>query len=92
VVGDEASLFLDDPWHVDSPSIELRRETEPERITVEHIPVELANAYRLELENASEAICGEVPVLLGRDDAIGRARVLEALYQSAQAGAPVELF
>ena len=26
VVGDEASLFLDDPWHCQEPVIELRRD------------------------------------------------------------------
>jgi predicted dehydrogenase len=86
VVGDEASLFLDDPWHIGSPGIDLRREA-----AVERIPVEPASSYRLELENVSDAIRGEAPLLLGRDDALGQARVIESLYRSADAGAPVEL-
>jgi xylose dehydrogenase (NAD/NADP) len=86
VVGDDASLFVDDPWHIGSPGIELRREGE-----VERIPVEPANSYRLELENVSDAIRGEAPLLLGRDDALGQARVIESLYRSAAAGAPVEV-
>jgi xylose dehydrogenase (NAD/NADP) len=86
VVGDEASLFVDDPWHIGSAGIDLRRGAE-----VERIPVEPASSYRLELENVSDAIRGEAPLLLGRDDALGQARVIESLYRSAEAGAPVEV-
>jgi D-xylose 1-dehydrogenase (NADP+, D-xylono-1,5-lactone-forming) len=83
VVGEEASLFVDDPFHARSPGIELRREDGTERIVVEQ-----ANSYRLELENASDAIRGEAPLLLGREDALGQARAIEALYRSASAEAP----
>lgn len=78
VVGEQASLFVDDPWHARSPVIELRRDGEVERIEVER-----ANSYRLELENVSDAIRGEGQLLLGRDDATGQARVIEALYEAA---------
>jgi xylose dehydrogenase (NAD/NADP) len=91
IVGDEASLFVDDPWHVHSPGIALRREPEPETVEVEQVRVDVANSYRLELENVSSAIRGESPLLLGRDDAVGQARVLEALYQSAATGLPVDV-
>ena len=91
IVGDRASLFVDDPWHIHLPGIELRREPVPDRIDVERIPVERANAYQLELENVSAAIRGEAPLLLGRDDAVGQARVLAALARSAETGTPVEL-
>jgi xylose dehydrogenase (NAD/NADP) len=86
VVGDEASLFVDDPWHIREPGIDLRRDGE-----VERIPVEPASSYRLELENVSDAIRGEAPLLLGRDDALGQAHVIESLYRSAEAGAPVDV-
>ena len=79
IVGEEASLFLDDPWQVRSPGIELRRDGEVERIEAER-----ANSYRLELENVSDAIGGEGQLLLGRDDAVAQARVIEALYQAAE--------
>jgi xylose dehydrogenase (NAD/NADP) len=92
VVGDEASLFVDDPWHIHSPGIELRREPEPERIEVERIPVDHASSYRLELENIGDAIHGTAPLLLGRDDAVGQARAIEALYRSAGTGLPVEMY
>jgi xylose dehydrogenase (NAD/NADP) len=85
-IGSEGSLFLDDPWHCNEPAIELRREDGVERIEVEQ-----QNSYRLELENMSDAIRGEGELLLGREDAVGQARTLEALYESATSGKPVTL-
>ena len=84
VIGSEGSLFLDDPWHCLTPTIERRRNGDVERIEVER-----ADSYRLELENVSAAIGGEAELLLGRADALGQARALEALHRSAQSGAPV---
>jgi predicted dehydrogenase len=78
VVGDEASLFLDDPWHCREPVIELRRDG-----TVELIELEPADSYRLEAENLSAAIRGKAEPRLGRADAVGQARVIEALYAAA---------
>ena len=83
-IGSEGSLFLDDPWHCNVPVIELRRDGKVERIELEPV-----DSYRLELENVSDAIRGEGELLLGRDDAVGQARVLEALYRSATSGTPV---
>jgi xylose dehydrogenase (NAD/NADP) len=80
VVGDEASLFLDDPWHCLEPVIELRRDGETERI--ELAPV---SSYRLEAENLSAAIRGQAEPLLGRADAVGQARTIESLYAAAGA-------
>ena len=85
-IGSEGSLFLDDPWHCNEPVIELHRDGDVERIEVER-----EDSYRLELENMSDAIRGEAELLLGRDDAIGQARTLEALHQSATTGEPVAL-
>ena len=45
-----------------------------------------ASSYQLELENVSDAIRGEAPLLLGRADAVGQARVIDALYRSAASG------
>ena len=86
VVGEEGALLLDDPWHCRAPLIELRREGQIERIQVEP-----ADSYRLEAENMSAAIMGEAPLLLGRDDAIGQARAIEALYEAAESGQMVSL-
>ncbi len=86
IVGDEGALFLDDPWHCRNPGIELRRDQEIERIAVETI-----DPYRLEAENMSEAIRGRAPLLLGREDALGQAHALEALYEAAESGTAVTL-
>ena len=83
VVGEDASLFVADPFHVRSPGFELRRADGSEWIAVEP-----ANSYRLELENVSDAIRGEAALLLGREDALGQARAIDALYRSASAEVP----
>ena len=85
-VGSEGSLFLDDPWHCVNPVIELRRDEGVERIEVER-----QDSYRLELENVSDAIRGNAGLLLGRADALGQARALEALNRSAETSQPVLL-
>ena len=85
-IGSEGSLFLDDPWHCYEPVIELRRDGGMERIELEP-----SDSYRLELENVSDAIRGDAQLLLGRDDAMGQARVLEALHRSATTSSPVSL-
>jgi D-xylose 1-dehydrogenase (NADP+, D-xylono-1,5-lactone-forming) len=86
VMGSDGSLFLDDPWHAREPVIERRRDGEVERIEVER-----ADSYGLELENLSDAIRGRGEPLLGRADAVGQARAIEALYRSAETGAVVAL-
>jgi D-xylose 1-dehydrogenase (NADP+, D-xylono-1,5-lactone-forming) len=85
-IGSEGSLFLDDPWHCNVPVIELRRSGDLERIELEPV-----DSYRLELENLSDAIRGEAHLLLGREDALGQARALEALHHSATTNAAVSL-
>jgi D-xylose 1-dehydrogenase (NADP+, D-xylono-1,5-lactone-forming) len=84
VIGREGSLFLDDPWHAKRPVIEVRRDDAVERIELEPV-----DSYRLELENVTAAAAGEAELLLGRDDALGQARALEALHRSATRGEPV---
>jgi xylose dehydrogenase (NAD/NADP) len=79
VVGDQATLFLDDPWHCADPVIELRRGG-----TVERIAITPVDSYRLEAENLSAAIRGEAEPLLGRADAVGQAAAIEALYEAAE--------
>jgi predicted dehydrogenase len=81
VIGEQGSLFLDDPWHCRTPLIELRRDGEVERVAIDR-----ADSYRLEAENMSAAIRGEAAPLLDRADAIGQARTIEALYTAAASG------
>jgi xylose dehydrogenase (NAD/NADP) len=80
-IGSEGSLFLDDPWHCNEPVIELRREGRVERVELEPI-----DSYRLELENLADAIAGTAPLLLGREDALGQARTIAALFRSTETG------
>jgi D-xylose 1-dehydrogenase (NADP+, D-xylono-1,5-lactone-forming) len=80
-IGTEGSLFLDDPWHCLEPVIEVRRDDGTERIELDPV-----DSYRLELENLADAVAGEAPLLLGRDDALGQARTIEALFRSAEMG------
>jgi xylose dehydrogenase (NAD/NADP) len=83
-IGDGGSLFLADPWHSRQPVLALRTED-----GVEEISVARADSYRLQLENMSDAIRGRAEPLLGREDALGQARAIEALYRSAEERRPV---
>jgi D-xylose 1-dehydrogenase (NADP+, D-xylono-1,5-lactone-forming) len=85
-IGEEGSIFLDDPWHCRTPVLEMRREDSTERIELEPV-----DSYRLQLENMSAAVRGGEEPLLGREDALRQARVIEALYRSADESRPVSL-
>ena len=78
VVGEEGSLFVLNPFVIVSAGCELRRGGD-----VDHVVVDDADSYLLELDNVSDAIRGEAPLLLGRADALGQARTIEALYAAA---------
>jgi predicted dehydrogenase len=84
IVGSDGSLFVAEPWHAVAPAIELRRNGRVERIQTGP-----ANAFLCELENLCAAIRGEAAPLLGRADALGQARALDALLRSAAEGRPV---
>jgi D-xylose 1-dehydrogenase (NADP+, D-xylono-1,5-lactone-forming) len=81
VVGSTGTLQVADPWHVAAPGIELRREGSN---AVEMIAVPKIDSYYLEALDLTEAIAGAHAPLLGREDAIGQARALEALYVAAE--------
>jgi predicted dehydrogenase len=82
VAGTRGSFSLSDPW---------RNETR--RLIVDDQVSEYAdeNQYRVELDDFAAAIRGERPSLLGRADALGQARTIEALLRSARSGLPVSL-
>jgi xylose dehydrogenase (NAD/NADP) len=79
VVGEGGTLLAHDPWHGVSPRLTFARPDGPP----EEVPVEAVNPYRLELEDFSAAIRDGTRPRLGRDDAVGQARAIEALYASA---------
>ena len=85
-IGEDGSLFLDDPWHCRTPGIELRRSGRTEEVSIDP-----EDSYCLELENLSAAVRGAADPLLGRDDALGQARAIEALYRSAAKQRPVSV-
>ena len=74
VVGSEGWIWLDDPWHGRDPGMDVRRNGK-----TKHIEVASVNSYRRELEDVAAAARDGRPATLGRDDAVGQARVLEAL-------------
>ena len=81
-VGTKGTLLSHDPWKGELGGLELNGK-----------PVSVAadDAYRLEMENLSAAILGRGQSLLGRADALGQARAIEALYRSAASGNPESL-
>jgi predicted dehydrogenase len=86
VVGADGTILVRDPWYCRSPSIEL---TKNEGTTL--INVDAANSYELQIRNFAAAVRGEAAPLLGRDDALGQARTIEALYEAAGIGEVVGL-
>jgi D-xylose 1-dehydrogenase (NADP+, D-xylono-1,5-lactone-forming) len=84
-VGSQGTLRLSAPFLITEPSIELSRDGATERIEIPD-----AGSYRLEFEDMSRAIRAGGRPLLGRADALGQARAIEALYRSADRdGEPV---
>jgi xylose dehydrogenase (NAD/NADP) len=86
VVGSTGVIRVSDPWHCLEPGLEL---THAEG-TTESVPVEHESSYRLELERVGAAVRGAGgPPPLGREDALGQARAIAALYRAAESGEAV---
>jgi predicted dehydrogenase len=86
-VGEEGVLVVEAPWRVDWPGeVRLVRDA-----AVEVVEVPGGNSYTLQLENLADAVAGDASQLLGRDDALGQARAIEALYRSAEQGIRVDV-
>jgi xylose dehydrogenase (NAD/NADP) len=91
VVGSDGLLRVVDPFTIGSlgiggNGIEVRRGDD-----VEVVRAAEENHFKIELENLSDAIRGRGDPLLGREDAVGQARTIEALYRAAEEGVTVEL-
>ena len=82
-VGEEGTLVLEAPWRSDWGGRVLVNDQE--------VDVPTTTPYERELSNFAAAIAGEAEPLLGRDDAVAQARVIEALYRSAESGEAVDL-
>jgi predicted dehydrogenase len=81
-IGSKGNLLLCDPWQGQRGGLEHNGRD---------VPVATADPYRLEVENISAAILGTGKPLLGRADALGQARTIEALYRSAASHTMVSL-
>jgi predicted dehydrogenase len=81
-VGSLASVFVPEPVMCRDPHLEL------DGVRLE---VPDADRYQLQLENFAAAARGEAEPLLGREDAVAQARVIDALYRSAETSQPVAL-
>jgi predicted dehydrogenase len=87
-VGEEGSIVVEAPWRADwGVRVLLRRGRE----APEEVEVAPGDMFVLELDNFAGAVEGRAPQLLGRDDALGQARTIDALYRAADAGASVHL-
>jgi D-xylose 1-dehydrogenase (NADP+, D-xylono-1,5-lactone-forming) len=82
-VGEEGTLVVEAPWRADWGGRLLLND--------EVVPVDAVDPYGRELANFAAAVAGEEQPLLGRDDALAQARVIEALYRSAEGGEVVTL-
>jgi predicted dehydrogenase len=85
VVGSDGALLLRDPFHSQEPVIEVRAADG----SVERVEAESDDPYACELRDFAAAAAGERRPLLGRADAVGQARTIAALYESAASGASV---
>jgi predicted dehydrogenase len=86
IVGEHATVRVNTPFLCKLPRIDVQRED-----ATQTIHVTPTDSYRLELENMSEAILDGTPLLLGADDAVRQATVLDAVHRSATLGHAVEL-
>jgi predicted dehydrogenase len=85
LVGETGTIVSLDPWHGQAPIVRiLRPDAEPEEV-----PVEAADPYARELDDLARAVREGGEPALGRADAVGQARTIEALYRAARDGGPV---
>ncbi len=83
-IGSEGSIATNaHPWH-DGDGWLLRD-------GMDRIDVPIVDPYQCEIDEVSLAIRGGPPPRLGRADALGQARAIEALYASAASGSLVHL-
>jgi predicted dehydrogenase len=82
VIGSTGSVRLTDPWQ-SKPATIVRDDVET--------AIDEADPYQLEVEDVGRAIRKTQSPLLGRSDALGQARAIAALRESARTGRAVAL-
>ena len=78
VVGSEATLEVDDPWFGLQPEIRVRA---PDG-SVETVEAARADPYRAQLEDLAGALASRGAPRVGREEAVGQARTLQALLSA----------
>jgi len=86
VVGSEGTILVPSPWQTPNGAEILVVRDDTERITPETV-----DPYGRELDEVGAAITEGREPRLGRDESLGQARVIEALYRSADDGVVVSL-
>lgn len=79
IIGSKGTMTINDPWHGRTPGLTLQIPDQPAR----HLAVNGAKPYKLQLQAFAHAVRGAPTTVLGRADAIGQARVVEALHWAA---------
>ncbi len=87
VVGSEATLWVPNPWQAPHPAIVMTRSGGE----AETLRPEAVQPYARQVEEFSAAVLGGPPPRLGRADALGQARAIQALYRAAADGRSVSL-
>lgn len=86
IVGSEGSIGVPQPWQTwEGPKILVVRDE------VETIEPPGVDPYAAELDDMAAAIATGRPTRLGRADALGQARAIDALYRSAAEGRAITL-
>ena len=85
-IGSEGVMRVGDPWHSVAVGIDLER-TDGSR---ERYAVPAANPYACELDDFAGAVAGDHEPRLGRADALGQARTIDAILRAAATGRRTE--
>jgi predicted dehydrogenase len=87
VVGEDGRIRVEAPWRVDwGGKVLLERDGDVTELAVPEV-----DSYVRQLENFAAAAEGRAEPLLGREDALGQARAIDALYRAAGSDASVAL-
>jgi D-xylose 1-dehydrogenase (NADP+, D-xylono-1,5-lactone-forming) len=87
IVGSEGSIDVPQPWQTwEGPKIVVVRGEESETLEPPGV-----DPYGAELDDMAAAIAGTRSPRLGREESVGQARTIQALYEAAEAGRAVTL-